>query len=262
MALIEIKAPAKVNIFLKITGTRGGYHTLRSRFLRIDHLYDTLTFAKRDNNNDTPFLECNIDLPEKNTITQAKELLAEKFNIVKKFFKSHKVILNKKIPTGAGLGGGSSDAAAFLKGCNEICELNLTSSELAEIGQKIGADVPFFVYNYQSANVEGIGEIVTPYEEKPLKLELFTPNIHCDTAKVYKTFRKEFFYLADKNSAKEWLEIDSLTLLKEKKREDLNDLFPAALKAYPELKTFAKPDYFFSGSGSTFYSIIPPCQSK
>jgi len=252
---IEIKAPAKVNIFLKITGTKGGYHTLRSRFVRVDDLYDTIKFIKRDSNSDTPFLECNIDLPEKNTISLSFKLLADKFHTVKKFFKAYKVVLNKKIPTGAGLGGGSSDAAAFLRGCNEVCELNLTSCELAKIGQKIGADVPFFVHNYQSANVEGIGEIVTPFEEQPLKLKLFTPNIHCDTAKVYKTFRKEFFYLADKDSAKEWLEIDSLTLLKEKKREDLNDLFLAAIKAYPELKTFTKPDHFFSGSGSTFFWI-------
>jgi len=251
----EIKAPAKVNIFLKITGTRGNYHTLRSRFVRVDELYDTIKFVKRDSS-DTPFLECDINLLEKNTIFLGYKLLVDRFYIVKKFFKTHKIVLNKKIPIGAGLGGGSSDVAAFLRGCNEVCELNLTSCELAEIGQKIGADVPFFIYNYQSANVEGVGEIVTPFEDKPLKLKLFTPNIHCDTAKVYKTFRKEFFYLIDKDGGDRWFDIDSVTLLKEQNIKSLNDLFPAALKAYPKLKTFVKPDYFFSGSGSTFFKLV------
>jgi len=257
---VKIKAPAKVNIFLKITGSRGNYHTLRSRFLRVENLYDTLTFIKRDNsgnNNNDLILECNVELLGKNTVSVAYELLAEKFDIVKKFFKSHKVTLDKKIPHGAGLGGGSSDAAAFLNLCNEVCELNLSSNELAKIGEKIGADVPFFVYNYQSANVEGIGEIVTPFEENPPKLELFTPNIHCNTVTVFKTFRKEFFHITtDKDSGAKWLDIDSTTLLKEQNIESLNDLFPAALKAYPELKTYAKQDYFFSGSGSTFFKLV------
>jgi len=255
---MKIKAPAKVNIFLKITGTRDNYHTLRSRFVRIDDIYDTISFNKKDDSeniyNDF-LLECNIELPRKNTVSFAYELLSEKFNIVKKFFKDYKVILEKRVPHGAGLGGGSSDAAAFLRLCNEVCELNLNNESLAKIGEKIGADVPFFVYNYQSANVEGIGEIVTPFEETPPKLKLFTPQIHCDTAKVYKTFRKDFYDLVDKNSGSEWLETDSLTLLNQHKPEDLNDLFPAAIKAYPELKTFVTPDYFFSGSGSTFFKM-------
>jgi len=256
---VKIKAPAKVNIFLKITGSRGNYHTLRSRFLRFDDLYDTLTFSKRENseNHYNNFvLECNVELPRKNTVFLAFKLLTEKFDIVKKFFQNYKVILDKKIPTGAGLGGGSSDAAAFLNLCNEVCELNLSLNELAKIGEKIGADVPFFVYNYQSANVEGIGEIVTPFEENPPKLKLFTPKIHCDTVTVYKTFRKEFFHLANNYSGAKWLETDSTTLLKEQTRENLNDLFPAALRAYPELETFVKPDYFFSGSGSTFFKLV------
>ena len=252
------KAYAKVNIFLKITGSRGNYHTLRSRFLRIDDLYDTLTFSKigscERNHNDF-ILECNAKLSGENTVSLAYKLLSQKYDIVKKFFKSHKVTLDKKIPAGAGLGGGSSDAAAFLNLCNEVCELNLSLDELAKIGQKVGADVAFFIYNYQSANVQGIGEIVTSFEEKPPKLELITSNIHCDTVTVYKTFRKEFFHLAHIDSGAKWFDIDSTTLLKEQNIESLNDLFHAALRAYPELKNFVKPDYFFSGSGGTFFKI-------
>jgi 4-diphosphocytidyl-2-C-methyl-D-erythritol kinase len=256
---VKIKAYAKVNIFLKITGSRGNYHTLRSRFVRVDQLYDTITFIKKEskeNIQNSFIVESNIDLPEKNTITSAYELLCEKSDLVEKFFRDYKVTLDKKIPTGAGLGGGSSDSAAFLNLCNEVCELNLSTDEIAKIGAKIGADVPFFVYNYKSANVEGIGEVVTPFEEDPPKLKLFTPQIHCDTVKVYKTFRKEFFHIADQNSGAKWLETNSTTLLKEYDIESLNDLFPAALKAYPELKKFVKPGYFFSGSGSTFFKFV------
>jgi len=93
---MKIKAPAKVNIFLKITGTRDNYHTLRSRFVRIDDIYDTISFNKKDDSenlyNDF-LLQCNIELPRKNTVSFAYKLLAEKFNIVKKFFKDYKVIL-------------------------------------------------------------------------------------------------------------------------------------------------------------------------
>jgi len=256
---MKIKAPAKVNIFLKITGSRGNYHTLRSRFVRIDDLYDTITFSKKgkqENLHKEFSLECNVKLAGENTISTAFKLLCEKSDIVKNFFKSHKVILDKKIPHGAGLGGGSSDAAAFLNLCNKVCNLNLSLNELANIGQRIGADVPFFVYNYKSANVEGIGEIVTPFEEDIPKLKLFMPQIHCDTAKVYKRFGKEFFHLAKPYNGAKWLETPSSILLKEYDRESLNDLFLPALRVYPELETFAKPGYFFSGSGSTFFKLI------
>jgi len=256
---MKIKAFAKVNIFLKITGSRGDYHTICSRFLRVDELYDTITFLKKrgsENLYKNFTLECNVNLLGDNTISLAFELLARRFDIVKKFFKNHKVILDKKIPHSAGLGGGSSDAAAFLNLCNEVCELNLNSYELTKIGEQIGADVPFFIYNYKVANVEGVGEIVTPFEESPPKLKLFTPNIQCDTATVYKTFRKEFFHIANKDAGAKWLETNSKTLLKEQEPKSLNDLFFAALKVYPKLKTFIKPDYFFSGSGSTFFKLV------
>ncbi len=249
-------APAKINIFLKITGIRGGYHELRSRFVRVDSLHDTISFEKKECSSAGFELICNTPLPERNTLSEAFRLLKEEAPKIETFFKEHAVHLEKKIPAGAGLGGGSSDAASFLHLCNEVCSLNISTSKLADIGQKIGADVPFFVYGYRSANVEGIGEIISPFEEQIPEVELFTPQIHCDTAAVYRTFRESFSAKIDSEAAKEWLKIPSDELMDSLEPEEANDLYPAALLRYPQLKEYARTGRFFSGSGSTFFEKI------
>ena len=170
------------------------------------------------------------------------------------FFLNHKVIVDKKIPSQAGLGGGSSDAAAFMRLANEVCGLKIDIDILAKIGSEVGADLPFFVYNYPSANVKGFGEIVQPFFEEPLALELYTPDIGCDTAIVYKTFKKYLFDNIDLTSFFGWENLDSRTLLKVVADPViLNDLYPAAMVAYPELEALDKKGWFFSGSGSTFF---------
>jgi 4-diphosphocytidyl-2-C-methyl-D-erythritol kinase len=227
---MTIKAPAKVNIFLKITGLRGNYHELRSRFVRVDSLYDTLTFVEKEAPSKQFELHASTPLPSNNTVSKAYTLLKERAPAVETFFERHAVELEKAIPQGAGLGGGSSDAAAFLRLCNEVCGLGLKTHDLAAIGEKIGADVPFFVYGYPSANVEGIGEIITPFEETPPKLELFTPDIHCDTAAVYRAFRTHFVHAIDTNMANRWVHMESKDLLESLHPEEANDLFKAALK--------------------------------
>ena len=83
---------------------------------------------------------------------------------VKEFFKKNIVKIDKNIPEFAGLGGGSSNCATFLNMVNQACNLNLSKEELAKIGSNIGADVPFFVYEFDSANVSGIGEIVEEFK--------------------------------------------------------------------------------------------------
>ncbi|MEA3456461.1 MAG: 4-(cytidine 5'-diphospho)-2-C-methyl-D-erythritol kinase [Campylobacterota bacterium] len=252
-----INAYAKVNIFLKITGHRGGYHTLLSRFMRVDNLYDTITFIPQECESFT--IEGCEDVPrDSNTIYKAyKALNAHTGDLdILEFFYHHKVAVTKRIPSQAGLGGGSSDAAAFMRLVNEICNLRLSIERLSEIGSTIGADLPFFVHNYPSANVSGFGEVVEPFKEEPLSLELYTPPVGCDTALVYKTFKT--YYLPDikLSSFIGWDTLPSRELLA--KIDDsalLNDLYPAALKAYPELEKYAKSGWFFSGSGSTFFRI-------
>lgn len=254
----SIKAHAKVNIFLKITGHKDGYHTLLSRFMRVEDLYDTITFVPCKC--ETFTIEGCEDVPfESNTIYKAYKALNQSTGDldILNFFYEHKVVVTKRIPSQAGLGGGSSDAAAFMRLVKEICNLMISTEELAKVGSTIGADLPFFIYNYPSANVSGFGEIVEPFEEDPLVLELYTPNLGCDTALVYKTFKKHLLDDITLSAFMGWEKLDSKTLL------DLigdpimlNDLYRAAILAYPELKELEKEGWFFSGSGSTFFKPI------
>ena len=255
--MYSIKAHAKVNIFLKITGHKGGYHTLLSRFIRVDDLYDTITFEPCVC--EAFIIEGCEGVPlESNTIYKAYQTLLDhtQSGELKEFFTHHKVVVAKRIPSQAGLGGGSSDAAAFMRLANEVCRLGIDTDTLSELGSRIGADLPFFICNCPSANVSGFGEIVEPFEEEPLSLELYTPAIGCDTTKVYKTFKK---YLLDEItpcSFRGWGELDSRRLLETiADPVVLNDLYAAALIAYPELKEAAREGWFFSGSGSTFFRI-------
>jgi 4-diphosphocytidyl-2-C-methyl-D-erythritol kinase len=255
--IYSIKAHAKVNIFLKITGHKDGYHTLLSRFVRVEDLYDSITFVPCDC--ETFTLEGCEGVPlESNTIYKAYKALNDHtgdLDILNYFYK-HKVVVTKRIPSQAGLGGGSSDAAAFMRLVKEVCNLMLSTKELAKIGSTIGADLPFFIYNYPSANVSGFGEKVEAFEEAPLSLEIYTPNIGCDTSLVYKTFKENLlkdisvcsFFGWDSISSRKILEISNDPAM-------LNDLYSAACIAYPELNDMAKEGWYFSGSGSTFFKI-------
>ena len=252
-----IKAHAKVNIFLKITGHKDGYHTLLSRFVRVEDLYDTITFVPCVC--ETFTIEgCDGVPTETNTIYKAYKALCDytdDLDIVN-FFTEHKVLVSKRIPSQAGLGGGSSDAAAFMHLLKEVCNLVLTTKELAQIGSTIGADLPFFIYNYPSANVSGFGEVVEAFEEEALNLKLYTPDIGCNTTVVYKTFKANLLDGIDLSSFEGWEKLKSTELLK--RISDpvmLNDLYAASLMAYPRLKNVAEEGWFFSGSGSTYFKL-------
>lgn len=253
----SIKAHAKVNIFLKITGHKEGYHTLLSRFVRVEDLYDTITFEPSEC--DTFTIEGCDDVPTKsNTIYKAYSALLERSNskALSHFFEKHKVVVTKHIPSQAGLGGGSSDAAAFMRLINKVCDLQIETEALAKIGSTIGADLPFFIYNYPSANVSGFGEKVEAFEEEPLSFELYTPEIGCDTTIVYQTFNKYLLQYISLASFFGWERLDSRTLLNIVPDPiALNDLYPAALVAYPKLEELDRKDWFFSGSGSTFFRL-------
>ncbi len=255
--MYTVKAHAKVNIFLKITGHKEGYHTLISRFMKVENLFDTIEFVPCEC--DTFTIEGCEDVPLKsNTIYKAYKALNEHtgdMNIIN-FFNRHKVVVTKRIPSQAGLGGGSSDGAAFMRLVKEVCQLSITIEELAALGSTIGADLPFFIYNYPSANVSGSGEKVEPFKEKPLSLELYTPDTRCDTTVVYKTFKELLLHDITPSSFMGWEKLDSKTLLETIADPIiLNDLYKASLIAYPELEKVSTKGWFFSGSGSTFFKI-------
>lgn len=252
------KAPAKVNIFLKITGTRGDYHTLASRFVRVDWLYDTLSFEPKMDKDEAFELIGDFSCPNKNnTIFKAANLLLEskKGLKVSKLLDAYALHVKKSIPEGAGLGGGSSDAATFLHMCNEAAGLKYTTKELAEIGSKVGADVPFFVYGFKSANVRGIGEIIEPFEENTPSIEIVTPPFTCSTKNVYEHFRKHRLGFIDSDLASKMLTLDSHTLLTSYEASSLNDLMVSALALYPQLTAYINPGWCMSGSGSSLFRM-------
>jgi len=254
------KAYAKVNIFLKITGKRDNYHEIISRFMRVSSLYDELSFVAKD----TPEFKiigsfsCQT---KQNTIYKAYISLLDyldenKKESLKNLVKKYALHVDKKIPAFAGLGGGSSDAATFLHMCNEVLHLGLSLNELATIGLHVGADVPFFVYGYDSANVGGIGEIVEEFKEPLLNFEIFTPNIEISTPKVYTIYRENFYEPIDGFKTDELKKTTSLDVLKTMSADEANDLFKPALQEYKELKNHYKHGYYFSGSGSSFFKVI------
>lgn len=252
------KAYAKVNIFLKITGYKDGYHLISSRFMLVESLHDLMWFEPgTDRFEIVGDFDCEM---EQNTIYKAYKALIHHYpkKEIIAFAKAHKVVVYKNIPSFAGLGGGSSNAATFLKMINKAVGLGLSNEELMRVGMDVGADVPFFLSGCKSANVSGFGEIIEPFEEEPLPLKLRTPEeIRCSTVGVYTTFRKYFADNMTKNAeaAKELEGMTSKAILEKYEPEFLNDLFPAALKLCPELYEHKQASWFFSGSGSTFFKV-------
>ena len=250
---ISEKSYAKVNIFLKISNKREEYHELVSRFVRVHSLFDTISFVKSSRKAFCIIgnFSCNM---ETNAVYKAYKLL-EKYDGVEDFFKNYSVEVNKNIPEFAGLGGGSSNAATFLLMTNKYCNLNLSKDELSKIAIKIGADVPFFVYEYNSANVTGIGEIVEKFDEEMLNIDTITPNIKCNTGEIFKVFRENFYKQISKEEANRLLKMKSIEILNNLNIKEANDLYEPALSLYPQVNDYAKKDWFFSGSGSSFFKV-------
>lgn len=254
---MQYHAHAKVNIFLKIVGTRGNYHTLISRFMRVSDLFDTLSFVPKTSS--APFelvgdFNCSL---EHNTVYKIFQTLQRHgfAKDVEAIMREYALHVKKVIPQGAGLGGGSSDAATFLHMLNDVGNLNLSVQEKMELGSRVGADVAFFASGYESANVSGIGEVVEKCDEAALDLEVFTPPLACETARVYKMYREYFLQSMNIPLAQVMVEMKSEALLKIYEKEALNDLYLACLKAYPVLASYAKEGWFFSGSGSSFFRM-------
>ena len=247
------KSYAKVNIFLKISNKRESYHELVSRFVRVHSLYDTISFVKSSRKAFCIVGNFGCKM-ETNTVYKAYKLL-EKYDGVKEFFENHSVEIEKNIPEFAGLGGGSSNAATFLIMANKYCELNLSKDELCEIAVNIGADVPFFVYEYDSANVTGIGEIVEKFDEEILNIDTITPKVKCNTGEIFKVFRENFYKQISKEEANRLLKMKSIEILNNLNIKEANDLYEPALSLYPQVNDYAKKDWFFSGSGSSFFKV-------
>ncbi|MCX4322980.1 MAG: 4-(cytidine 5'-diphospho)-2-C-methyl-D-erythritol kinase [Lachnospiraceae bacterium] len=180
--MIREKAYAKINLGLDVLRRRpDGYHEVKMIMQTVD-ICDDLTFEKREE----PGIGFRIegsDLPadENNLVYRAAALLMEKRQIR----EGVSIILQKRIPIAAGMAGGSSDAAAALRGVNMLFEMGYSAEELKEIGVTLGADIPYCIQGGTMLS-EGIGEILTPLSEPPAcHLVIAKPDIDVSTAFVY-----------------------------------------------------------------------------
>jgi 4-diphosphocytidyl-2-C-methyl-D-erythritol kinase len=178
-SLNNVLAPAKLNLFLHITGRRpDGYHLLQSVFMLIDW-YDTLHFEVRSDGQISRE-DLNVPLPPDDLITRAARLLKQSTGAS----QGAHIAIEKSIPAQAGMGGGSSDAATCLLALNKLWGLGLSVKQLAELGLKLGADVPFFLHGH-NAWVEGVGEIMTPISLPPAQFAVVKPSEGLETAKIF-----------------------------------------------------------------------------
>ncbi|MFC4655765.1 MULTISPECIES: 4-(cytidine 5'-diphospho)-2-C-methyl-D-erythritol kinase [Rheinheimera] len=180
MATLILPAPAKLNLFLHITGRRAdGYHNLQTLFQLLDQ-GDQLQFTPRDDGQIQ--LRCNLpelETPD-NLVLRAAALLKHKAAAS----AGVDIYLEKQVPMGGGLGGGSSDAATTLAALNQLWGLGLSIKELAELGLTLGADVPVFVEG-QTAYAEGVGEHLQPVSLPEKYYLIVTPEVHVSTALVF-----------------------------------------------------------------------------
>lgn len=239
---------AKLNLFLSITGRRSdGYHDLETIFQFIS-LHDKILIEKNASN--------QIELIDLSNQIQLKDNLILKAIAVLKRAKPYHdhfgitITLDKKIPIGAGLGGGSSNCATTLIALNQLWNLNLTKMELMQIGKTLGADVPIFIYG-QSAFAKGIGELLEPIELSEPCYLLIKPDCSISTAMIFNHFDLK------RNSQK--ITQDQIANLK-----FYNDCEPLVRSLYPEINEMIEflaqtHESRLTGTGSAFFAV---CNSK
>ncbi|WP_341707482.1 4-(cytidine 5'-diphospho)-2-C-methyl-D-erythritol kinase [Halopseudomonas sp.] len=243
-ATLSLPAPAKLNLFLHITGRRAdGYHTLQTLFQFLDH-GDTLHFNLRSDGE----LKLLTDLPgvdaEDNLIMRAARLLKQTSGTT----LGADIQLDKVLPMGGGIGGGSSDAATTLLGLNHLWQTGLSIDQLAEIGITLGADVPVFVRGH-AAWAEGVGEQLTPVELAEPWFLVVAPDCHVSTAEIFSDER------LTRNTS-------PITLAAFVEGGGRNDCLPVVTTRYPEIRnTLILLNKYceakMTGTGSCLFGAFP-----
>ena len=177
----KYKAPAKINLFLKIIGKRDtGFHELQSVFQLID-LYDYIYIRVRKDS-EINFINESCEINKQDDLGfRAAKLILKNINV------GVDIYIKKNIPIGAGLGGGSSDAATILMAINALANISLSKRELMALGLSLGADIPFFIFG-ENAWVEGIGEKLSQINIPDSIYYLCYPNFSISTDSIFKSF--------------------------------------------------------------------------
>ncbi len=261
MEKLTVPAPAKINLFLEITGKRkDGYHNICSLVEKIN-LFDIVEFFPSEKN--MVEFKGPWQIPEENTVSRTiKELY---FLFPEKIRKQPlKIVVHKNIPPGSGLGGASSDAAVVLRICNTIWKLGLDEKNVMNMASRIGSDVPLFLIEGPCI-IEGKGEIVQPVGTLPhIFFELFVPDIQVSTKMVYENISRNQF--SDLTQARSRIKI----LLSAWKQNDIekmrkllfNRLEEVTLKLNKEIEQFKNwlesesgKRFILTGSGGGLYAV-------
>lgn len=216
---MRIIAPAKINLTLNVTGKRDdGYHLLHSIVAFTKDFGDEIEITPADEFRYTQSgMDEHLPKPENNLIVKCAKALSEKYNQSLPFH----IHLNKKIPIGAGLGGGSSDTAAVIKALLQLWDITPNTEELQEFMLSLGADVPL-CYHSKACIMEGIGEKITPITlDRQLYALLVYPHEFTPTPAVFKDFSGQFSQLKQSNDI--WAQI----------KNGQNDLTESAVKSTP-----------------------------
>ena len=252
------KAPAKINLMLDVLHKRpDGFHEVEMVMTMID-LADRLEMSEQSR--DTIMITSQagyIPLDEKNLAFQAARLIKERYDVR----KGVHIHLDKKIPVAAGLAGGSSDAAATLRGLNRLWNLNIPMKDLLTLGAELGSDVPFCVAG-GSALATGRGEILTRVPNPPQCWAVVAkPPINVSTAAVYGRLRSES--IKDHPSAKDMVAALEAGSFAEMCRQLGNVLEEVTLKLHPEVQQLKEAmlklgadGALMSGSGPTVFGLV------
>ncbi len=254
---LEIESPAKINLFLHILGKRpDGYHELSSLMCCVT-LYDILLIDTGFKNISVSCTDPEIPTDEKNHAYRAADLFLKKLD--KK--DGVRIHINKNIPAGAGLGGGSSNAAAVLSGLNKLFGNPFTLSEIMKMGLEIGADVPFFLFK-KPALATGIGDNLEEYPVKiPYKILIIYPGFGVSTKDVYNNLNLRLTNCKKKLKSSPFeREFDPELLC--------NDLESVTASRHPEINEVKEALFIMgakgalmSGSGSSVFGLFPDYDS-
>ncbi len=265
MSKIHIKSYAKVNLFLELLGKRkDGYHQIETVLQEID-LHDTVSIKDKKGPEIKVEVSPSLDIPQEENIAYKAAKLIQKKG--KKPDNGAEIFITKRIPVGRGLGGGSSNAAAVLKGLNKLWKLDFSLEELADLGKELGMDVPFFIYGGTCLGT-GRGEVIKPLPDfANFKILVFWPDFPISTAEVYKNACASPCAGLTKKIRSVKLVAEALNTndFEEVKRNFFNRLEDVAFKIYPLLSRFkeqiksldTRNNIIMSGSGSAFFAVLP-----
>ena len=256
---LAFKTPAKINLGLFILGKRpDGYHDLETLFQMVS-LYDSVELESVAKDIELVCDDPQVPTGETNLMIQSARLLQEAFP--DRSGLGCRMVLNKKIPMGAGLGGGSGNAAGVLRGLNRLWDLKLESAELMKMATRLGSDVPFFLCA-PSALGQGRGERLTPLQPpEKFKVILVFPKVSIATSEVYQALNLDL----TKNSKnisilREFLSQSNITRLGAYLH---NDLEPVVIQRLPivdrikqKLNSLNADGVLLSGSGSAVFGIF------